>query len=219
MKRKRKKRKSEDEDDDDEEDYDIMERKNRRKRRKRKKTKKRADRKKIIKTTTTTTTTTETIVDGGGGGDDDDDDDVFGSSILSGVRHQFMPDIISEMFGDVNVGISPQYNPSAPQYNPSAPQYNPSAPQYNIDEEEAHSPDEHGFVIPKEEPNEEDAPEGTDDSLKCGICLSRRVATVIEDCRHSCMCVTCARKICEKATPKCPTCRKEIKKGIKKMFI
>ena len=71
--------------------------------------------------------------------------------------------------------------------------------------------------IPGEE-EEESMPEDTVDALLCVVCRERKRTTVIRDCKHSCLCVTCARAVMSRE-PKCPMCRKLIVKGIDKIFI
>lgn len=58
------------------------------------------------------------------------------------------------------------------------------------------------------------------EELLCIICMERKINTVILDCGHSKMCVTCSRVIIfgEETNRKCPVCRKELKKGIIKIF-
>lgn len=58
-----------------------------------------------------------------------------------------------------------------------------------------------------------------DESLMCVMCMERKITTVILDCRMSILCVTCSRKLmANKEMAKCPTCRKDIEKGIIKIF-
>ena len=64
----------------------------------------------------------------------------------------------------------------------------------------------------------ENVSENTPDILICSICKNKKINTFILDCEHSCMCSNCSKKIME-TTKKCPICRKDIKSGIKNMFI
>ena len=64
--------------------------------------------------------------------------------------------------------------------------------------------------LPEEEINELDTKEG---EKECIICNERCVKTVIVDCGHSILCVTCSRTLKDK--PQCPLCRVEITKIIK----
>lgn len=49
----------------------------------------------------------------------------------------------------------------------------------------------------------------------CVICNERIVSTVIVDCGHSVLCLTCANDIVKKGTKECPVCRKTMEKIIK----
>lgn len=74
--------------------------------------------------------------------------------------------------------------------------------------------------IPKKELESTIKDESVAEEVLCIICSERRINTVILDCRHSKMCVTCSRRIMlgEIEQRKCPVCREEIKKGIIKIF-
>lgn len=74
------------------------------------------------------------------------------------------------------------------------------------------------FSIPKEEENEQDAPDTTSNSELCIICLTRLKTTCILDCSHMCMCVTCSRHLVMKSVRQCPMCRKNIIKGIIRVY-
>jgi hypothetical protein len=67
----------------------------------------------------------------------------------------------------------------------------------------------------KAEPVKEDFPE----ELVCKICFENKINTMVLDCAHCCMCSNCARQILSKKKRECPICKKEIKKGIKDMFL
>ena len=58
----------------------------------------------------------------------------------------------------------------------------------------------------------------TPEEITCSICMNKKINTYVLDCEHSCMCSICSTKIME-TSKKCPLCRKEIKLGIKNMFI
>jgi hypothetical protein len=70
--------------------------------------------------------------------------------------------------------------------------------------------------VPKEE--DEDVDENLEENLKCILCCERKINSVIIDCGHSKLCITCSRKILFEFNRACPVCRKEIKKGIIKIY-
>lgn len=78
--------------------------------------------------------------------------------------------------------------------------------------------------IPKEEEEEQIKEEdNVNEELICSICSIRKIKTVILDCKHSKLCITCSRAIMLKDGKvndkiECPICRQNISKGIIKIF-
>jgi len=72
---------------------------------------------------------------------------------------------------------------------------------------------------PKEE-EEASAAEGTPEEMLCKICFDRLHNTLVVDCSHACMCVTCARKVIRPlvGSKRCPICRQAIVKGIRRIY-
>lgn len=71
------------------------------------------------------------------------------------------------------------------------------------------------IIIPDAEPNEEIVENNVD---ICNICMERKISTVIVDCGHRCLCVTCCQSYKDKEKNKevcCPICRKKITRIIK----
>lgn len=66
--------------------------------------------------------------------------------------------------------------------------------------------------VPDEYPEEEKVNEEND---LCSICMERKIVTVIVDCGHRCLCVTCSRTYQNHDNPQCPICRKNITHIIK----
>ena len=62
--------------------------------------------------------------------------------------------------------------------------------------------------------------ESDDDAHTCCICLTNAIQTVILECAHSVLCLTCSRRFLEvpEAERKCPKCRAPMTK-IKRIFI
>jgi hypothetical protein len=75
--------------------------------------------------------------------------------------------------------------------------------------------------IPDELNDEPSAPDNVNDKQLCSICMFRLKSTVIQDCGHNCMCVTCSRDFMlmdKDKEKKCPICRREIKIGIIRIY-
>lgn len=85
-----------------------------------------------------------------------------------------------------------------------------------IKKEEIEIPDEEIEESIKEEDN-------INEEYICLICSDKKINTVILDCKHSKMCISCSRKIMLEDNKinkdaQCPVCRTHIKKGIIKIF-
>jgi hypothetical protein len=76
-----------------------------------------------------------------------------------------------------------------------------------IDEEEAAA-----VRLPDAEPDEQPGAEGAE---LCSVCMERAISTVIVDCGHRSLCVTCCRDCALKGNGQCPQCRKKITHAIK----
>lgn len=68
------------------------------------------------------------------------------------------------------------------------------------------------IIIPDPDPNEEIIDNDVD---ACSICMDRKIMTVIVDCGHRCLCVTCSQMYKNKLNPTCPICRKNVTHIIK----
>lgn len=53
----------------------------------------------------------------------------------------------------------------------------------------------------------ENEPSATPGEAECVVCMDRAVATNNIGCSHSCLCVTCARKLADEKELRCPVCR------------
>jgi hypothetical protein len=70
--------------------------------------------------------------------------------------------------------------------------------------------------VPDEDLNEKEInPDHYKEEEICSICMERKIITVIVDCGHRCLCVTCSRKYQHQQNPQCPMCRKNITHIIK----
>jgi len=76
-----------------------------------------------------------------------------------------------------------------------------------------------GMEIPEAE-EEPSADEDTPEAMLCKICIERVHNTLVVDCSHACMCVTCARRVLGEVKKKrrCPICRQDIVKGIRRIY-
>ncbi len=72
--------------------------------------------------------------------------------------------------------------------------------------------------VPDEEKEEDIKEEDKiSEELICKICESKKVNTVVLNCGHSRMCISCSREwVIKQKNKKCPFCREDIKKIIKK---
>ncbi len=74
-------------------------------------------------------------------------------------------------------------------------------------------------------------PEGEDEEIPedseergCCVCTINKSNCIILDCKHLCLCISCSRSILLETTgalkkdPKCPNCRKDLAKGMEKVF-
>ena len=66
-------------------------------------------------------------------------------------------------------------------------------------------------IMPLENPNENSDQKS---DLECVVCLDRNINTVIIDCGHACLCVTCLRNVISNGSGDCPKCIKKITRAI-----
>lgn len=65
---------------------------------------------------------------------------------------------------------------------------------------------------------ETSAPDDTPNTMLCKICMENYHNTLIIDCSHACLCVTCSIKLLEQKKVRCPICRQYIVKGIRRIY-
>ena len=66
-------------------------------------------------------------------------------------------------------------------------------------------------IMPLENSNENSYQKS---DLECVVCLDRNIKTVIVDCGHACLCVTCLRNVISNGSGDCPKCNKKITRAI-----
>lgn len=81
--------------------------------------------------------------------------------------------------------------------------------------------EEEKIAIPEGE--DEEIPEDSEER-GCCVCMINKSNCIVIDCKHLCLCISCSRSILLETTgglkkdPKCPNCRKDVAKGIEKVF-
>ena len=147
---------------------------------------------------------------------DNDGDIIFGASFQT-PSHSLHP---MNPFGLLSAIMGPVFSGNTPSF------MNLSHVINNNNNNNSTNSNNHGHLgplpqVPASEENEPKLPEGDKTTHRCAICMERAVATVILECMHSVMCVTCARTLVLGESnnmnqgPKCPMCRKKIDRIIK----
>lgn len=82
-------------------------------------------------------------------------------------------------------------------------------------------------IVPPVDSKETKLPDSDQSTKRCAVCMERAVATVILECNHAVLCVTCARALVlgnenhspsQALHPRCPCCRQPITRIIKPFF-
>lgn len=75
-------------------------------------------------------------------------------------------------------------------------------------------------IAPQQKEKEKEKERGSDyldDKTLCSICMENERTTLLDDCKHLCVCDTCSKSITKNGITKCPVCRKD-NKGTTRVF-
>lgn len=145
---------------------------------------------------------------------DHGDGDEADASIASGDDRDAAWDI--DEHNAYRVEYSPRTPPLTPEPLPDAPDDMPGADVdldgVDVERQRAilaeigrHATCVNGIEVPP--PPETGESEADSGPLQCVACAVHRRATLIDDCGHVVLCVTCARRICHGSQRICPVCR------------